>query len=398
MRAVGVQLALAAALLVPLASSAGLAQTRVVPAREVDVAADTLLLRLARTGNEDEVLRIINELRRRETRIMDELRRTSLGERDARAALEQELARVSREAFSVMSVLESRCRDQAAAAPSGYLGVNITTDVRISGTRTQVHSSVIESVEPGSPAEQAGLRSGDRLVSIGGRDTRDRFPELAGVLEAGKRVVVRVNRDGRELDVPVLASARPDTHKVGCPQLDRAMQPLRMGGLARVWVRDSTDAEGARRVYVVRPTPAPRAPSPPRAGVVSAVAPVPPTPAEAPAAPAAPSVFIYGARGEEFGYFAGAQFRALDEDWRNVLGIRAGIEGVLVNDVAPGSLAAQSGLRKGDVITRVGDAAATSPLVVTRLLGLSEQPSVPVRIVRARDTQTITFRVSAPPR
>ena len=92
------------------------------------------------------------------------------------------------------------------------------------------------------------------------------------------------------------------------------------------------------------------------------------------------------------GYFAGAQFRALDDDWRAVLGLKPGTTGVLVNEVAPGSAAAQSGLRVGDVVTQIDGAAASSPFVVVRLLGLNEQTQASLRVVRAREGRVVQLR------
>ena len=94
--------------------------------------------------------------------------------------------------------------------------------------------------------------------------------------------------------------------------------------------------------------------------------------------------------GSEYAYFAGAQFRALDDGWRDVLGLRSDTRGVLVNEVAPGSAAAQAGLKVGDVVTRVDNTEATSPFVVSRLLGLSQEREVELRILRKGRPQTLT--------
>lgn len=367
--------------------------------------------------NEAQIIRAVNELRAREARILRELAGTRLDDLTARRALEQQLAATSREAFTLMSLIEARCLEQRAAAPAGYLGLNITTEVVLRDTTTRVFS-VVASVEPGSPAQSAGIRADDRLLSVGGRDTRSDVPELADLLSPGRRLPVVVERDGEPREFTVTVAPRPQRMSAACPEYERAMQPLRMGTVARVWVRDSVDARG-NRVVTVLPTPS--VPAPPVPGM--AVAPArtsapatPPTPTASapapraatvsvptaptpPAAPAAPMVFMYGVTNgatSEIAYFSGAQFRALDDDWRGVLGVRAGTDGVLVNEVAPGSAAATAGLKAGDVILSVDGTAATSPIVVARLLSLTEAPQSTLRVLRARETRTVQFpRASA---
>ncbi len=373
---------------------------------------DSNALRAVTEGNIAEVLRVVNELRARESRILKQLEALPPTNREQRYPLELELARVSRDAFTVMSLIESRCLEQRAQAPNGYLGLNLNTHVEVDSGEVTVQRSIVESLEPGSPAQASGIAPGDRLLSVAGRDARERFPDLRGVLEPGRRVVVRVEREGREREFAMTVAQRPQRFDAGCPQFERALQPLRMGGVARVWVQDSTDAQGNRRVYVMTPSLAPTPPTPPSAASprTPAVPPVPavrgnvplagaappPTPPTPAAAPPAPSMFVFGSTsgGSSFSYFAGAQFRMLDDDWRSVLGLRPGTEGVLVNEVAPGSAAAQSGLKVGDVVTMVGDTPATSPLVVSRLLGLTEGSQATLRVLRSRETRTVTLRWS----
>lgn len=363
----------------------------------------------ATQSNEDEIIRLVNELRSREARLLRELAATPPEDVATRRSLEQQLARVSREAFAVMSVIESRCMEQQATNSSGYLGLSITSEVEVRGQNVTLERSMVTSVEPGSPAEAAGIRAEDRLVSVAGRDARSSIPQLADLLEPGRRLAVVVEREGKEREFQVTVAPRPQRMRTACPEFERAMQPLRMGSVARVWVRDSADENG-NRVVVMLPSPsvaplppmpsmAPTPPTPPapRATTVRGTAPTPPVAPTPPAAPApgAPMVFMYGVTNgatSEISYFNGAQFRALDEDWRSVLGVRSGADGVLVNEVAAGSAAALAGLKAGDVVLSVDGTAATSPLVVARLLSLSDANQSTLRVWRARDTRTVTIR------
>jgi len=64
--------------------------------------------------------------------------------------------------------------------------------------------SIIEKVEPGLPASQAGLRPGDQILAIDGRPVLF-SPHVTQILQAseGKRVELTLLREGREFRVPV---------------------------------------------------------------------------------------------------------------------------------------------------------------------------------------------------
>src|SRR6476469_2203355 len=65
-------------------------------------------------------------------------------------------------------------------------------------------TSVIEAVQPGSAAEAAGLRAGDRIIAIDGepiagfQDVTDRV-----LMHPGERIVITADRAGERLRVPV---------------------------------------------------------------------------------------------------------------------------------------------------------------------------------------------------
>ena len=84
--------------------------------------------------------------------------------------------------------------------------------------------NVIHGIKPGSAAEHAGIRPGDRILAIGGRATPS-FEDLTGtvLMRPAERLEIRLERDGRTLMVP----ARLDAVE----QVDRFGQHFRIGQL-----------------------------------------------------------------------------------------------------------------------------------------------------------------------
>ena len=90
-------------------------------------------------------------------------------------------------------------------ARHGYLGVTLEPGRRLKGV-------VVAGVTAGSPAEDAGLMTGDRIISIDGRVVRDaqslsRAVEMAAI---GQEMKLVVERDGKKFEAKFLTRARPD--------------------------------------------------------------------------------------------------------------------------------------------------------------------------------------------
>jgi S1-C subfamily serine protease len=89
----------------------------------------------------------------------------------------------------------ARAQNQAPKeAPKGWLGVLITTGIGQSneaGTLVFNDYPVIESIDPGSPAERAGLQAGDILLSINKQDFRKNPIPLNSLIVPGTKVVLR---------------------------------------------------------------------------------------------------------------------------------------------------------------------------------------------------------------
>ena len=251
-----------------------------------------------------------------------------------------------------------------ARPPRGWLGVTFSSN-RTVDRQGRISFTVDEypkilSVDPESPAAQAGVKSGDVLLAMNGRDVVRQGPiPLSELLTPGETVKLRVQRgrDRRELAVRV--------------------------GVAR-----------DQRVYIAQgmavPRPAPGvppavyAPQPPAAPGVRVV----------PTRPAEPSTFVMTVDGLSMWGTAmfGAQFTTLDRDQRDALGAD---DGVLVMRVQPNTPADDAGLRGFDVVVRVEGVRATSPDDLRRAITRAREAgadSVVVTVVRKNKERKITLR------
>ena len=87
-----------------------------------------------------------------------------------------------------------------------YLGVS--TGDAPTGT-----GALVAAVVPGGPAARAGLRPGDRIVGIGGREV-NRSTDVSAVVtarEPGEKIELRIRRGGDERTLSVTLGTRPDT-------------------------------------------------------------------------------------------------------------------------------------------------------------------------------------------
>jgi regulator of sigma E protease len=111
----------------------------------------------------------------------------------------------------------------AAAGPAMNvaLAVGLLTGLFMYGTEMPAFSegdAIVGSVSPGSAAEAAGLRSGDRFVSMDGKE-RPNWEEVAAriVTNAGRTIAIAVSRDGKiiETSLTPVKQGRSDAGYVG---------------------------------------------------------------------------------------------------------------------------------------------------------------------------------------
>ncbi len=106
---------------------------------------------------------------------------------------------------SVMPVVQ-RLKSGGSAAAKGYLGVR-TTDPT-DGSR----GTLIVGVESGSPADKAGIKTGDLIVSVGGA-TVDGAAALAAAVKAhvpGDKIEIIISRNGQEMTVTATLATAPN--------------------------------------------------------------------------------------------------------------------------------------------------------------------------------------------
>lgn len=281
------------------------------------------------------------------------------------------------------SRFETRLRDASALMPrilqspmvSGWIGIVVSgapTQIRVENNEMFLRYLIypeIASVDPSSPAQRAGLAPGDTLMAYNGRDVRREEISMTRLLVPKVTVNVRVRRDGKVKDVPVIVADAP-------AKIKRRREDE---------MRDVVAAPLMAFTPAPPGTPAPAAPPssrlyfptlPPRKGFGST-----------PVVASVPPVFGLAPSG-----VAGAEMVTVSESMKRNLDLPAG---VFVTMVPVGSPAQESGLQEGDVILRVGQQAVTMEHQLRELVRRAVEDgerSVTLDVRRGKERRTLTLR------
>ncbi len=335
----------------------------------------------------DSLLRTLAQSRALEERIGIALREYAgaPASETRKRALEEQLQKISQNNLQLMSKIQMACTTRphrtSDAIPEGYLGVTFGTsgEVRRENNGPEVYRfdepPEIISVESGSPADRAGVRSGDRMIGIDGREVMGRDVVFAHLLVPGRKLPLRVDRDGREQNIVVLVQKRPEGFGDTCNDLDLTISPMRTPGVAQV-----APVPGFRGMIFSRTLAPPRAAAAP----------------EAPGAPSTPSAPVWSfempppvAIAGFSSLVAGAQLTTLTEDFKDLTGADGG---VLVQRVAPETPAARAGLKGGDVIVEAGGRQVTSARLLQRLISDTDARSLKLKVVRKGKARTVWLK------
>ncbi len=120
--------------------------------------------------------------------------------------------------FAVPSNTVKKVVDQIIATGSAQLpflgvgGPDLTSGVaEQAGLPATLRGVLVESVTPGSGAEDAGLQAGDVIVALDGEEVRDQADLSSAIVghEVGERVTVTIVRDGDRTTVDATLGPRP---------------------------------------------------------------------------------------------------------------------------------------------------------------------------------------------
>jgi serine protease Do len=149
----------------------------------------------------------------------------------------------------------------AGRVSRGWLGVNLqplTKELAKSFELEETRGALINQVVPGTPADRAGLRSGDIVLEVNGTAVADprALSEAIAALEPGSTARLGLLRDGEERDLEVELGERPSQAARLDPreprELERNAFGLALGDLSPSMAKE-LDLPGGALVREVRP-------------------------------------------------------------------------------------------------------------------------------------------------
>ena len=247
-----------------------------------------------------------------------------------------------------------------------YLGVyleEVTADrareLKLSDERGAIVMKVVE----GSPAEKAGLKENDVIVSFNGRrvDTVRELQRLLAETPSGRNVQFETVRGGGHHTVQATLTRR--SPEVGWQRFDDSQMRRNLSQSEEVLKRN----QDALKLY--------------QRGLERAENSF--------------GNFNFVAPGK-FMYFRGSRLgigvETLTDQLAEFFGVKSG-HAVLVTEVTDNSAAAKAGLKAGDVITAVDGQAIDGVSSLLQAISKKQEGTVALTIVRNRSEQTITVTV-----
>ena len=191
----------------------------------------------------------------------------------------------------------------AGKVTRGYMGAviqNVTPEIADSLGMAGKKGAIVSELTPGGPADRGGLQPGDVVLGIDGKTVTSstELTRMVGEHHTGEVMHLQVLRGGHPVVVDVRSGVRPSEQELAKTD------------------KDSDEDKGGG----------------------------------APATPAAPRPSALG-----------MSYGPLDDSARHRYGIPAEVKGVVVESVRSTSDAGDKGLKRGDVIVRIYDKAATTP-------------------------------------
>lgn len=262
----------------------------------------------------------------------------------------------------------------------GYLGVTLSTtapEVQQEGGKMLMRFEdypTIESVDPDSPAERAGLESGDKLLALNGKDVTSGCEPFSTLLKPGSHVMLSVKRGAYTKQLSALVAKRPVASW-------SQVWTLPPGGGTTI-VIPSVPATPNPRVAPTAPAAPSREPDSDTADITISVAPLP-------AITAMPEMStIVSHFGGSLLVVAGAEVRPVG-NLADYFGVN---QGVLVLRVESGTVAARSGLHDGDVIVRADGNPITTPYGLSRAMYSASDAQLRLDVIRLKKKKTILLR------
>jgi serine protease Do len=114
----------------------------------------------------------------------------------------------------------------------GMVGVTlqeVSPDIARAANLPDTRGALVTGVQPGGPGEKAGIRRGDVIRSVDGRQVNasSEVPPIIGAMAPGSRVTLGVLRDGRERDIAVTLAPLDESAAGATPSFE---EPQRSAG------------------------------------------------------------------------------------------------------------------------------------------------------------------------